>query len=729
MIRRFYHWLHGQWPAGRPEPLPRVGEHGRTRLPGVYVVGDLSGIPLLKLSIQSGVEAVRDAREHLRSEGAVDVCVIGGGTAGLSAAVEAKRAGLSYRLLEANRLFSTIHNFPKGKPIYTYPSGMQPPGDIQVQAPVKEELIDELEAQARAHGIEATEAYASHVEAGGGTLTVHLKDAEPITARAVVIAIGRSGNFRRMGIPGEDRDKVLNRLLDPADYLGQRVLVVGGGDSACEYATSIAEGNDPESGPLVTLAYRRGELSRPKPDNVERVHRLAQEGRIDLRLGTEPTAIEDDAVALRHSGGDEDRIDNDVVFAAIGREPPLDFFRRSRIPIHGERSWGTRAWLLLFLAFAATIYGMKTLGWFTGTWADPKTALAALGALRLDQTSFLGSAMHQAQYAGFWVTVLYCSAVVIFGIRRIRRRRTPYVTVQTWTLMAIQCIPLFILPELLLPWFGRNDWIPAAIEANLFPDGSYWRSYGFILAWPLFVWNVFTTEPLWWWLAISVVQTFVIIPLLIWRWGKGAYCGWICSCGALAETMGDAHRDKMPHGPGWNALNMTGQVLLLLAGVIAAVFALRWLGVGFAADASQLLAFDGWKVIVDYLLAGALGFGLYFWLSGRVWCRFACPLAALMHIYTRFSRFRITVDQKKCISCNACTSVCHQGIDVMNFANKGRHMQDPECVRCSACVQTCPTGVLQFGRVDRDERVIAVDKLGASPVIMREQGSSRSVDA
>src|SRR2546423_8507771 len=135
------------------------------------------------------------------------------------------------------------------------------------------------------------------------------------------------------------------------------------------------------------------------------------------------------------------------------------------------------------------------------------------------------------------------------------------------------------------------------------------------------------------------------------------------------------------------------------------------------------LGFDipiGYAWTVDLLLAGILGYGLYFTFSGRVWCRFACPLAALMHIYARFSRFRILADKKKCISCNVCTSVCHQGIDVMNFANKGMAMQDPECVRCSACVQSCPTGVLSFGQVDKSGRVIKIDALPASPVQMAE---------
>ena len=131
-----------------------------------------------------------------------------------------------------------------------------------------------------------------------------------------------------------------------------------------------------------------------------------------------------------------------------------------------------------------------------------------------------------------------------------------------------------------------------------------------------------------------------------------------------------------------------------------------------------------WKWTVDVIVAGVLGVGLYVKYSGRVWCRFACPLAALMHIYARFSRFRIVAEKKKCISCNVCTSVCHQGIDIMNFANKGLPMADPQCVRCSACVQACPTGVLSFGRVDRNGETNAIDSLPASSVQIREAKSS-----
>ena len=176
---------------------------------------------------------------------------------------------------------------------------------------------------------------------------------------------------------------------------------------------------------------------------------------------------------------------------------------------------------------------------------------------------------------------------------------------------------------------------------------------------------------------------------------------------------------------------MTGQVILWVAGILLMIRIFGWIWPDSWASAHFILILEGknsagqlvnpfsYKWVVDLFLAGIVGVSLYFKYSGRVWCRFACPLAALMHIYARFSRFRIFPDKKKCISCNACTGICHQGIDIMNFANKGLPMEDPECVRCSACVQVCPTGVLTFGRYTRDgDR--KYDKLPASSVQMTE---------
>ena len=720
------------------EKLPKVGVHGRTVIPGVYIAGDLSGIPLLKMSLQTGAECVRDMVGKDR-QGDVDLVVIGGGVAGISAAAEGRKHGMKVELIEGNQLFSTISNFPKKKPIYTYPTEMKPDSELSVSAEVKEELLLELEEQVKSLDITPRVGVSSHLKYSSMGIEVHLVQGEPILAKNVVVAIGRSGNYRKMGIPGEQLDKVSNRLHDPVAYSGKWTCVVGGGDSACEAAISIAQENAGRGieEAMVSLVYRGAELSRPKPENVEKVHALASDGHIDLYLGTQPKEIKEESISLEPKGGEVKTVKNEGVLSLIGRQAPLDFFRKSGLPIHGEYTPGYKTFLVAFFIGISTMYLMKAYSLFQGaSWNPVSWAKGYISHLPEDHAYGLWDTMvaSMSNGFGFFIALIYCSAVVGFGVDRIRRRKTPYVKLQTLTLMSIQCCPLFILPEIVLPWLGHlgtfDSGAVKVIADELFPQVTYdangreyWRAYGFILAWPLFVWNVFTSAPLWGWLIISLIQTFVVIPLIVWRWGKGAYCGWICSCGALAETMGDRHREKMPHGPFWNRVNIVGQVILFLALGMLVLRIVSWATGSSLGGLNDILLMKTWKPVVDYLLAGALGTGLYFAFSGRVWCRFACPLAALMHIYARFTSFRIVVEQKKCISCNACTSVCHQGIDIMNFANKGNHMEDPECVRCSACVQTCPTGTLQFGRVDGSgEKVISLDKIQASPVVMKEQG-------
>nr|MDQ2970733.1 NAD(P)-binding domain-containing protein [Acidobacteriota bacterium] len=750
-IARYTHWLHTRWPAGTVERLPDVREDGTTALPGVRIVGDLTGIPLLKFSSDTGARAVQrilaepDFASGKGDAETLDLAIVGAGVSGVAAAVEAKKSGLRFQVFEATEIFSTVANFPKGKPIYTYPTGMTPAGDLQFRSEIhpKEVLLEDLEARRRAAGVEVTMARIERIERKGGALLLHPGDKgdkkAPVRARRVIVAIGRSGNHRRLGVPGEDLDKVFNRLYDPKEFAGQQALVVGGGDSALETAIALAA-----AGAHVTVSYRKKEFARPKPENVEMLRVLEKNpgapvqiehpsservttatmpaaeghpmGSVRLAMATRVVRVEAKQATLKDEAGQEISIPNDVVFTMLGREAPLEFFRRSAIPIRGEWSVGFVSGFAAFLLACLFLYNWKaggavnqyfqknqlfpynTTAWFqraggsiAGAANDPKTVLGTL-ALSLREP-------------GFYYSFAYCLCVLLFGIARIRRRKTPYVTRQTITLTLIQWIPLFLLPYLVLPLLGHNGAFDSGFGKmfadHLFPAASYgqgreyWRAFGFILAWPLFIWNVFSPQPMFWWLAIAFLQTFVIIPLIIRRWGKGAYCGWICSCGALAETMGDTQRQKMPHGPLWNRVNMTGQVILGAAFVLffARVISWTWPNSRLGGSAGKLFSglLSSWSIlgielnyyhVVDIFLAGIVGVGFYFWFSGRVWCRFACPLAALMHIYTRFSRYRIFPDKHKCISCNVCTSVCHQGIDVMNFANKGLPMEDPECVRC-----------------------------------------------
>jgi NosR/NirI family nitrous oxide reductase transcriptional regulator len=770
-IARYFAWLHLRWPAGRVESWPEVAEDGSTRVPGLYVAGDLTGIPLLKFALDSGANVARTiARDLARDrQGAgpapapapapgppgatpgdrLDLVILGAGVSGLAAALEAARLGLRFQVIEASEPFATLVNFPRAKPIFTYPRAMTPAGTLQVKAEVKEALVEELRAQVARAGIRPLAGRAERVtrrpkepdgELGGG-LAVELAGGGTIAARRVLIAIGRSGDFRRLKVPGEDLPKVFNRLHDPHDFTGRNALVVGGGDAGLETAIALAE-----AGASVTLSCRSRTLTRPKPANQARLERWL--GRSDgsgitLRLNTRVRSIAEREVELepadRGAADAAERLPNDVVFTMIGRRAPLDFLRRSGVAIAGEMT--SRRWTALgaFVAFCAWLYDWKSGGtmsalWYRRHWfpTDLPERLAAPGdwvaAAARDPHTLIGTLAISASSPAFWYTLAYSTVVVVFGLRRIRRRRTPYVTAQTLTLMAIQVGPLFLIPEILLPQLDAHGLLPRALADALFPVVSYghgrefWRAYGFILAWPLNVYNLFTREPLWAWIAIGFVQTCVLIPLGIYFFGKGVYCGWICSCGALAETLGDTQRHRMPHGPGWNRLNLAGQAILAIAVALLIVRIVGWI----LPDGNGIdVHFDAWfkeryKWTIDVFLAGVLGYGLYFWYSGRVWCRFFCPLAALMHIYARFSRFAIVADKQKCISCSVCTASCHQGIDVMSFANQGAPMQDPECVRCSACVAACPTGVLRFGSVRRDGSLISVDRLMASPVQIRE---------
>ncbi len=720
-----------------------------------YVVGDLKGIPLLKFSVDSGARAVRHIQTELGTQSSgLDVAIIGAGVAGMSAALEAQAQGLSFKVIEGSEPFSTIINFPKAKPIYTYPKDMQPEGRLKVSATVKEPLVEELLSQTR--DIEITPGFAEKIQPQADRFEVVLKDKPRLMARRVIVAIGRSGNFRKLNVPGENLDKVYNRLHDPKDFAGQDVLVVGGGDSALETAIALVF-----AGARVTLSYRQIEFSRAKPENIDQVLRLAKDpmapvavedpeserittavndymgdyrkpGSLRLMMGSTIQEIKPDTVLVKDEKGQIQTLKNDVVFTMIGREAPLDFFRRSGIRITNEWTPGRLAACVSFVLFALALYNWKSGGMLSDLFYRrhwfPTNLLTVFANAFAHPETLLGTLVVSASSPSFWYTLAYSLLVVIFGIRRIRRRKTPYVTAQTLTLMSFQVLPLFLLPEIILPWLGHNHLLPTKFADALFPVANYghgreyWRSYGFILAWPLMVYNVFTSKPIFWWLVISFVQTFALIPGIIYFWGKGAYCGWICSCGALAETLGDTHRTKMPHGPKWNRLNMVGQGILAIAFLMLGVRIVGWVFPGTGIDNwFDRIALHNYKWLVDVGLAGVVGYGLYFWYSGRVWCRFFCPLAALMHIYARFSRFRILADKKKCISCNVCTSVCHQGIDVMNFANKGLPMADPECVRCSACVQQCPTGVLTFSQVDKMGNVIKTDSLPASPVQMVEK--------
>ncbi len=524
-------------------------------------------------------------------------------------------------------------------------------------------------------------------------------------------------------------EKILEQNASPSEKENIRLAIIGAGTSGIEAA------KEAQKAKLDFLLFEKNKnKENHKKHNLE-VQNL------------EATHLRKQAQGFQVFFSDGTSKDVSHVIIATGkrsRKASNTFFKKSRIPRVGDWTWFSYASLAFSMIFCFFLYNWKSdnkvlpfyqifqdRDWFPFNFDLLFNSLGkSFATAASTQGHILQTLVHSMGSPSFYYTLAYSLIVVIFGIRRIRKRNTQYVTVQTLTLMAFQLLPLFLLPEILLPWAGNNGWFLNGTTGgqiadlffesydNLGMNRAYWRSYGLILAWPLFIWNVFTSQPMWAWLVISLIQTFVLIPWLVWKWGKGSYCGWICSCGALAETLGDEHRHKMPHGKFWNRLNMLGQIILGVAFFLFILRTITWVFPNTGLERifwfvlSDLPIFH-YSWFVDLFLSGILGVGLYFWFSGRTWCRFACPLAALMHIYARFSRYRIFTNKEKCISCHSCTQTCHQGIHVMSFAQRGLPMNDPECVRCSSCIQVCPTEVLSFGELNPKTNEIKFDRLSA----------------
>lgn len=796
IISKYFNWLQKDVPAGEVERYPEINENGETSVKGIYIVGDLTGIPLLKLAAESGKNIIniilgdqefQKLKSSKKDDGIYDILIIGAGPAGISAGMEAANQKLKFAIIESAQKFNTIVNFPKGKPIFAEPVDYNQQSALKINDGTKESLLDELENQLTGIDLPIEEGVmVERIDKSGDQFELITKNGN-YKALRVVLAIGKSGNARMLNVPGENLPKVYNRLFDPADAFGHDVLIVGGGDSALETAIATAEYAN-----SITLSYRKPSFARPKEGNVEKLNQLVENGKLKILMETNVKEIKDNSVLIADKEGNQSELDNTMIFTMIGRELPIDFFKRSRIKMEGELSLTTRLQFLLLILTAGIIYFGKSSASFyndmfgkvdsfsdafgyiftanfwmkflalpgvfvstlfsdqTKIWSvtkyisAPIAYLCFVGAVLLGiyllvkfikenyktfsfdwktfkytyfilvaiffTVVFFGGRYFGVTFLGesqsFWYTGLYSLTILIFGLRRIKTKPTRYIKLQTWSLILIQALPLFILPEFVFPALGKAGLLGGTdgfIMSQVFPKESYWRSYGFILAWPLNFSNLYNSNITTFWLLFSLFQTFVFIPFIVYKWGKGAYCGWICSCGALAETLGDEYRTLAPHGSKAKKWENFGQWALLAAFVITGLKLIAVLynvqipiineKISYAADFLHKFYYIG----IDVIFAGVLGVGVYFFLSGRVWCRFGCPLAALMHIYNRFSKYRIFSEKKKCISCNICTKVCHMGIDVMNFANKGIPMNDVECVRCSACVVNCPTEVLSFG--------------------------------
>ena len=313
--------------------LPHINTNFESNVPGIFIAGELGGMGLIRNAVQQGKEAVENILKDLRKNRAdaqYDLIIVGAGPAGIAASLMAKKHDLNCLTLEQDTLGGTVFSFPRSKIVMTSPMELPLYGKLKLYETNKPELLELWKEVIAKNTIQVLEnSRVEMIVQDSGRFKVVTQKGEQFTSRFVLLAIGRRGSPRKLGIPGENLEKVAYRLLEPEHIHGKEVLIVGGGDSAIESALSLADNNH------VVLSYRGDAFSRIKPGNMQRITDAASQGTIDVRLNTKPVEIDKKEVFLASSTDESDgaKIKNDMVFIFAGGELPTQFLMKAGISI------------------------------------------------------------------------------------------------------------------------------------------------------------------------------------------------------------------------------------------------------------------------------------------------------------------------------------------------------------------------------------------------------------
>ena len=302
--------------------IPHVDEDFQTNIPGIFIAGELGGMGLVRNAIEQGRQAVGSIRK-LRGVGRsdiLDLLIVGCGPSGFSASLSALEHKLRFVTVEQDSLGGTVAHFPRGKLVMTAPFTLPLAGKFNFKELSKEKLVELFENIAEKVGLKVN--FGERVE----SIVPIQRDFEVKTTRAtyrthsVLLTIGRRGTPRMLGVPGEEKSKVIYRLIDPEQYRGQHVLVVGGGDSALEAACSVAE----VPGTVVTLSHRSESFSRAKIKNRKHVEELEKAGRLLVLLQSSVKRIDVEEIELEYAG-QHHMIQNNAVVVSAGGILPTPF--------------------------------------------------------------------------------------------------------------------------------------------------------------------------------------------------------------------------------------------------------------------------------------------------------------------------------------------------------------------------------------------------------------------
>jgi len=324
--------------ATRGVDIPMVTPEFETSVPGIFIAGELGGMGLIKNAVEQGRQAMDSiARRSGRLRGGagmLDVVIVGCGPAGISASLGAIQHKLNFVTIEQGTLGGTVAHFPRGKVVMTAPARLPLVGEMRFGEVRKEILLGFWQDVLGKTGLRPRfEEQVIGVAQDGDGFHVRTSRGE-YRAKSVLLAIGRRGTPRTLDIPGEELGKVVYRLIDPEQYAGRRVLVIGGGDSALEAASQLHD----QPGTRVTLSYRGDAYSRARAKNRDRIAELVAQGSVDQLLGSQVRRIEEDRVEL-DCHGELRTLPNDDVIVCAGGVLPTEFLRELGIRV--ETKCGT----------------------------------------------------------------------------------------------------------------------------------------------------------------------------------------------------------------------------------------------------------------------------------------------------------------------------------------------------------------------------------------------------
>ncbi|MCY1721079.1 NAD(P)-binding domain-containing protein [Prolixibacteraceae bacterium Z1-6] len=311
--------------------LPHVNQNFESNVPGIFIAGEMGGMGLIKNAVEQGKQAIVNLAKGIKSkhQSEYDLVVIGAGPAGISASLQARKMGLKTITLEQDTLGGTVYTFPRQKIVMTSPMDLPLHGKAKLYETNKKELLDLWTEVLEKNKIEIREKKkAEEITVTDGGFIVKIKTGETLSAQKVLLAIGRRGTPRKLGIPREDSEKVAYRLLEPELIHNKKIVVVGGGDSAIESALLLMHENE------VTLSYRKDKFSRLKPKNNEKIIEAISKNKISVVLNSNLISIEENSITLQlNAAGGDLKLGNDLVYIFAGGELPTDFLQKAGIKI------------------------------------------------------------------------------------------------------------------------------------------------------------------------------------------------------------------------------------------------------------------------------------------------------------------------------------------------------------------------------------------------------------